>query len=122
MKWLGYPAHVAGAVEAAASTGGQLMPPIMGAGAFLMAEFTNTSYLEIVKVATIPAVMYYLTVLMFVHFQAQKLGLHGLPKDQLPRVGKVLRENLHFLIPVGILVSDILYAWVDPRISYGEAK
>ena len=108
MKRLGYPAHVAGAVEAAASTGGQLMSPIMGAGAFLMAEFTNTSYLEIVKVATIPAVMYYLTVLMFVHFQAQKLGLHGLPKDQLPRVGKVLRENLHFLIPVGILVSALL--------------
>jgi subtilisin family serine protease len=60
--------HVAGAIEAAASTGGQLMPPIMGAGAFLMAEFTNTSYLTIIKVALVPAIMYYLTVLLFVHF------------------------------------------------------
>ncbi len=108
MKRLGYPAHVAGAVEAAASTGGQLMPPIMGAGAFLMAEFTNTSYLKIIQIATIPAVLYYLTVLMFVHFEAQKRGLHGLPRDQLPRAGKVLRENLHFLIPVVILVGALL--------------
>ncbi len=108
MKRLGYPPHVAGAVEAAASTGGQLMPPIMGAGAFLMAEFTNTSYLKIIQIATIPAVLYYLTVLMFVHFEAQKRGLHGLPRDQLPRAGKVLRENLHFLIPVVILVGALL--------------
>ncbi len=108
MKRLGYPAHVAGAVEAAASTGGQLMPPIMGAGAFLMAEFTNTSYLKIIQIATIPAILYYLTVLMFVHFEAQKRGLHGLPRDQLPRAGKVLRENLHFLIPVVILVGALL--------------
>ncbi|MDF1554615.1 MAG: TRAP transporter permease [Deferrisomatales bacterium] len=108
MKRLGYQPHVAGAIEAAASTGGQLMPPIMGAGAFLMAEFTNTSYLHIIKIATLPAILYYLTVLMFVHFQAQKLGLKGLERSKLPRVGAVLRENLHFLIPVGILVSALL--------------
>ncbi len=108
MKRVGYPAHVAGAIEAAASTGGQLMPPIMGAGAFLMAEFTNTSYLEIVKVALVPAVMYYLTVIMFVHFEAQKRGLHGQPRESLPRAGRVLKENLHFLLPVGILVSALL--------------
>ncbi|HHE73837.1 MAG TPA: TRAP transporter fused permease subunit, partial [Desulfobacteraceae bacterium] len=77
MKKVGYRPHVAGAIEAAASTGGQLMPPIMGAGAFLMAEFTNTSYLTIIKVALIPAIMYYLTVLFFVHYEAKKNGLEG---------------------------------------------
>lgn len=108
MKRVGYPAHVAGAVEAAASTGGQLMPPIMGAGAFLMAEFTNTSYLEIVKIAAVPAILYYVTVLMFVHFEAQKLGLKGQPKDQLPNAWEVIKENLHFLIPIVILVTALM--------------
>ena len=104
MKKVGYRPHVAGAIEAAASTGGQLMPPIMGAGAFLMAEFTNTSYLTIVKVALIPAIMYYLTVLMFVHFEAKKYGLKGQPRDTLPKVGAVVKGGLHFLIPVLILI------------------
>jgi TRAP transporter 4TM/12TM fusion protein len=108
MKRVGYPAHVAGAVEAAASTGGQLMPPIMGAGAFLMAEFTGTSYLEIVKIAAVPAILYYITVLMFVHFEAQKRGLKGLPKDQLPNAWVVLKENLHFLIPIVVLISALM--------------
>ena len=104
MKKVGYRPHVAGAIEAAASTGGQLMPPIMGAGAFLMAEFTNTSYLTIVKVALIPAIMYYLTVLIFVHYEAKKYGLKGQPRETLPKVGLVLKGGLHFLIPVGILI------------------
>jgi TRAP transporter 4TM/12TM fusion protein len=72
MKRVGYKPHVAGAIEASASTGGQLMPPIMGAGAFLMAEFTNTSYLHIIKLAIVPAILYYLSVLFFVHFEAKK--------------------------------------------------
>ncbi len=113
MKRVGYAPHVAGAIEAAASTGGQLMPPIMGAGAFLMAEFTNTSYLHIIKVAFIPAVLYYLTVLLFVHFEAKKAGLHGQPRDKLPRALVVLRENLHFLIPVAVLIAALL-AHVSP--------
>ncbi len=104
MKKVGYRPHVAGAIEAAASTGGQLMPPIMGAGAFLMAEFTNTSYLTIIKVALIPAILYYVTVLFFVHYEAKKFGLEGQPKESLPKVGKVVREGLHFIIPVGILI------------------
>ncbi len=104
MKRVGYRPHVAGAIEAAASTGGQLMPPIMGAGAFLMAEFTNTSYLTIIKVALVPAIMYYVTVLFFVHYEAKKHGLEGQPKESLPRVGKVIKEGLHFIIPVLILV------------------
>lgn len=104
MKKVGYRPHVAGAIEAAASTGGQLMPPIMGAGAFLMAEFTNTSYLTIIKVALVPAIMYYVTVLCFVHFEARKHGLKGQPKESLPRPWKVIKEGLHFIIPVIILI------------------
>ena len=104
MKKVGYRPHVAGAIEAAASTGGQLMPPIMGAGAFLMAEFTNTSYLTIIKVALVPAIMYYITVLFFVHYEAKKYGLEGQPKEKLPRIWKVIKEGLHFIIPVAILI------------------
>jgi len=108
MKKIGYKPHVAGGIEAAASTGGQLMPPIMGAGAFLMAEFTDTSYLYIVKIAIIPAVLYYLTTLLFVHIEAKKEGLKGLPKDQLPKFFETLKNGLHFLIPLVILVIALL--------------
>jgi TRAP transporter 4TM/12TM fusion protein len=104
MKKVGYRPHVAGAIEAAASTGGQLMPPIMGAGAFLMAEFTNTSYLTIIKVALVPAILYYVTVLFFVHFEAKKYGLEGQPKENLPKVVTVVKEGLHFILPVLILI------------------
>jgi TRAP transporter 4TM/12TM fusion protein len=104
MKKVGYRPHMAGAIEAAASTGGQLMPPIMGAGAFLMAEFTNTSYLTIIKVALVPAIMYYITVLVFVHYEAKKFGLKGQPKESLPKVLQVARGGLHFIIPVLILI------------------
>ncbi len=108
MKRVGYRPHVAGAIEAAASTGGQLMPPIMGAGAFLMAEFTNTSYLHIIKIAVIPAFLYYMSVLFFVHFEAKKQGFVPLSKDQLPKLGQTLKNGLHFLIPVGILIYVLL--------------
>jgi TRAP transporter 4TM/12TM fusion protein len=116
MKRVGYRPHVAGAIEAAASTGGQLMPPIMGAGAFLMAEFTSTSYLTIIKVALIPAIMYYLTVLFFVHFEAQKQNLRGQPKENLPKIPRVLREGLHFIIPLAILIY-VLMANYSPMMA-----
>ena len=116
MKRVGYRPHVAGAIEAAASTGGQLMPPIMGAGAFLMAEFTSTSYLTIIKVALIPAIMYYLTVLFFVHFEAQKQNLSGQPKENLPKIRSVLREGLHFIIPLAILIY-VLVANYSPMMA-----
>jgi TRAP transporter 4TM/12TM fusion protein len=116
MKRVGYRPHVAGAIEAAASTGGQLMPPIMGAGAFLMAEFTNTSYLTIIKVALVPAIMYYLTVLFFVHFEAQKQNLKGQPKENLPKIPRVLREGLHFIIPLAILIY-VLVANYSPMMA-----
>ena len=116
MKKVGYRPHVAGAIEAAASTGGQLMPPIMGAGAFLMAEFTNTSYLTIIKIALMPAIMYYVTVLFFVHYEAQKFGLMGQPKENLPRAWEVIKNGLHFIIPVAILIY-VLVANYSPMMA-----
>jgi len=104
MKKVGYRPHFAGAVEAAASTGGQLMPPIMGAGAFIMAQWTGISYIKIIAVATIPAVMYFASVAFFVHIEALKFGILPMPKETLPRIGHVLKEGIHFTIPVIILV------------------
>jgi TRAP transporter 4TM/12TM fusion protein len=104
MKKVGYRPHVAGAIEAAASTGGQLMPPIMGAGAFLMAEFTNTSYLTIIKVALVPAIMYYVTVLFFVHFEAKKFGLWANPRKACPGWARWSKKGCIFIIPVLILI------------------
>ncbi|MFH1489667.1 MAG: TRAP transporter permease, partial [Pseudomonadota bacterium] len=108
MKKVGYRPHVAAAIEAAASTGGQLMPPIMGAGAFLMAEFTQTPYLHIVKIAFIPAVLYFFSVILFVHVEAQKEGILGQPRHMLPRLGKTMIQGVHFIIPVGILVAVLI--------------
>ncbi|MBW1782664.1 MAG: TRAP transporter permease [Deltaproteobacteria bacterium] len=108
MKKIGYRPHVAAAVEAAASTGGQLMPPIMGAGAFLMAEFTQTPYLEIIKIAFIPAVLYFFSVILFVHFEAQKEGIWGQPKEVLPKMGETIKKGIHFIVPVGILITVLI--------------
>jgi TRAP transporter 4TM/12TM fusion protein len=104
MKKVGYKPHFAGAVEAAASTGGQLMPPIMGAGAFIMAQWTGISYLKIIAVATIPAIMYFVSVAYFVHIEALKHGITPVPKKDLPRLGHVLKEGIHFTIPVILLI------------------
>ncbi|MBN2420510.1 MAG: TRAP transporter permease [Deltaproteobacteria bacterium] len=104
MKKVGYKPHVAGAIEASASTGGQLMPPIMGAGAFLMAEFTNTSYLHIIKIAVVPAILFYMSVLFFVHFEAKKEGFDPISRSDLPKIGKTLKDGLHFLFPVAVLI------------------
>jgi hypothetical protein len=81
---LGYRPEFAGAVEAAASTGGQIMPPVMGAAAFLMAEFMNVPYAEVVKAAIIPAILYFTGVFVEVHFEAKKCGLRGLSREELP--------------------------------------
>jgi len=104
MKKTGYRPHIAGAIEAAASTGGQIMPPIMGAGAFLMAEFTNTPYLKIVKIAFLPALMYYFATYCFVHFEAKKRGIKPLDPEQLPKLIDVIKRGFHFLIPIAVLV------------------
>jgi TRAP transporter 4TM/12TM fusion protein len=108
MKRIGYRRHVAGAIEAAASTGGQLMPPIMGAGAFLMAEITGTSYLQIIKIAVAPAVLYYLSVLCFVHFEAKREGFKPISAEKLPGFGATLKDGLHFLIPLAVLIYVLM--------------
>jgi TRAP transporter 4TM/12TM fusion protein len=100
MKKLGYRAEFAGAVEAAASTGGQLMPPIMGAAAFLMAEFLNIPYLDVAKAAAIPAVLYFTGIFAGVHFEAKKSGLKGVPRADLPRLLTILKEEGHLFLPL----------------------
>lgn len=109
MKKLGYHKNFAGAVEAAASTGGQLMPPIMGAAAFLMAEFVNIPYMEVVKAAVVPAVLYFIGVFLGVHFEAKKDNLQGTPRSELPPWGKIMKEEGHLAIPlvaiIGLLAS-----------------
>lgn len=100
MKSVGYRKDFAGAVEAAASTGGQILPPVMGAAAFVMAEFLGIPYIRIAAAAAIPAVIYYIAVITMVHLEACKYGLKGLPKERLPKIGKVLRAKGHLIIPI----------------------
>lgn len=103
MKNTGYKAEFAGAVEAAASTGGQIMPPIMGAAAFLMAEYTGIPYARIALLAILPAVIYFMGIYISVHLEAKKLGLKGIPRDQLPKFSKLL-PKLYLLLPLIFLV------------------
>ncbi|WP_428911413.1 TRAP transporter permease [Niallia sp. Krafla_26] len=103
MKNLGYRKEFAGAVEASSSTGGQLMPPIMGAAAFLMAEFIGIPYIEIAKAAAIPAILYFVGVWIVTHFEAKKTGLRGLSKEELPD-RKVILKKLYLLIPIVAIV------------------
>ncbi|HEY8050609.1 MAG TPA: TRAP transporter permease, partial [Ramlibacter sp.] len=104
MKRFGYKAVFAGAVEATSSMGGQIMPPVMGAVAFIMAETLNVPYADIVKAAVIPAVLYYFTVFMMVHLEAGRLRLLGIPKDQCPNPWRAMRENWYLLLPLAVLV------------------
>ncbi len=108
MKRTGYRPAFSGAVEAVASTGGQLMPPIMGAAAFVMAEFLGVSYLTVAGFALLPAVLYYVAVFMAVHFEAKRIGLKGLPKADLPRMKQVLSERGHLFLPLVIIVAVLL--------------
>ena len=108
MMRTGYRPAFAGAVEAVASTGGQLMPPIMGAAAFVMAEFLGVSYLSVAGFAVLPAVLYYLAVFMAVHFEARRIGLKGLPKADLPRMRQVLSERGHLFLPLVVIIAVLL--------------
>lgn len=108
MKRTGYRPAFAGAVEAVASTGGQLMPPIMGAAAFVMAEFLGVSYLAVAAMALLPALLYYVAVFMAVHFEAKRIGLVGLPKADLPRMRQVLSERGHLFLPLVVIVVVLL--------------
>ncbi len=104
----GYRRYFAAAVEAAASTGGTLTPPIMGAGAFIMVELTGTSYTQVIAAAAIPAFLYYVAVMASVHFEAKKQGLVGMSKDQLPNFWRELREGGNVLVPLVLLLALIL--------------
>ena len=108
MKKVGYAPHYAGAVEACASTGGQLMPPIMGAGAFIMSEFLNIPYLSIAAAAVIPAVIYYTAISSNVHIRARRDHLEGIRKEELPVVCEVMKRDGHLLIPVLVIVAALL--------------
>ena len=114
MKSTGYPGEFAGAVEAAASTGGQIMPPIMGAAAFLMAEMVGVPYSNIVVRAILPAVLYFTGIFLMVHLRAQRLGLRGIPKEELPKVRKIL-PKVYLLIPLVALVYLIIAGYTMSR-------
>lgn len=114
MRRIGYRPAFAGSVEAVASTGGQIMPPIMGAAAFVMAEFLGVSYLHVAAAALIPAVLYFLAVFMSVHFEAKRTGMQGLPRADLPRLGTVLKERGHLFLPLLIIIGVLLYGYSAP--------
>ncbi len=117
MKKIGYDKEFAGAVEAAASCGGQILPPVMGAAAFIMAEYLGIPYIKIAISAVIPALLYYLGVITIIHLRASKKGLKGLPKDQLPKASAVLRERGYLLIPLVVL----LYLLISGRTPINAA-
>src|SRR5205814_4637001 len=104
MKRFGYSPIFAGAVEATSSMGGQIMPPVMGAVAFIMAETLNVPYVTIVKAAVIPAILYYLTAFWMVHLEAGRVGLHGLPKSECPNPWDAIRRKWYLLLPLAVLV------------------
>lgn len=115
MKKLGYRPAFAGAVEAAASTGGQLMPPVMGAAAFLMAEFVGVPYFDVVKAAVIPAMLYYIGVWLGVHYEAKKFGLKGTPRDQLPKFKDLFLEKGHLAIPLLVIIYLLVSGYTPMR-------
>ncbi len=116
MKRFGYSSVFAGAVEATASMGGQIMPPVMGAVAFIMAETLNVPYVSIVKAAVIPAVLYYVTAFWMVHLEAGRAGLHGLPKSECPNPWQAIRLKWYLLLPLAVLVF-MLFDGFTPMFS-----
>jgi TRAP transporter 4TM/12TM fusion protein len=110
MKKVGYSRRVSGAVEAAASTGGQIMPPIMGAGAFIMAEITGIPYTEIAVAAIIPAVLYFVSVYFMVDFEAAKLGMRGMSQDELPKFNKMVKQ-VYLFLPILILIYALFQGY-----------
>ena len=111
MKRTGFPPHIAAAVEGAASTGAMIMPPVMGAGAFIMAEMTGIPYLEIIKVAAIPGILFYLSVGVMVYFESRKLGLRGLTKAELPAFGEVMRHRWYLFFPIIVLMGALIIGY-----------
>jgi TRAP transporter 4TM/12TM fusion protein len=114
MKRTGFRPSFAAAVESVASTGGQIMPPIMGAAAFVMAEFLAVSYFQVAMWAIIPAILYFLAVFCAVHFESKRVGLLGLPRADIPRLGTVLRERGHLFIPLLVILFGLFAGYSAP--------
>lgn len=117
MKKVGYPAKIAAATEVAASTNGQLMPPIMGAAAFIIAEYLNLPYMGVVKAAVIPAFVSYFALFYIVHLEARKLGMRGLSEEEIPSLRKTLKEGWHFFVPIGVLIYQLMIVRRTPNLS-----
>jgi TRAP transporter 4TM/12TM fusion protein len=115
MKQSGYRAHIAGAIEAAASTGGQLMPPVMGIAAFLMAEFLQVPYAKVALAALIPALLFYIALFIQVDLEAARRGIERLPEDRIPRPGAVMRAGWYFPIPFIVLVYTLFWLNYEPE-------
>ncbi|MEO0823700.1 MAG: TRAP transporter fused permease subunit, partial [Pseudomonadota bacterium] len=116
MKRMGYPGHLAGGVEAASSAGGQITPPIMGAAAFVMAEFLEVPYTTVVLAALVPALMHYIGVLSIVHFQARRLGLKGMPVEEIPKLLTVLKRGWPTAVPLVVLIY-VLFSGYSPHMA-----
>jgi TRAP transporter 4TM/12TM fusion protein len=114
MKRTGFKPHFAAGVEAVASTGGQIMPPIMGAAAFVMAEFLGVSYATVALWALIPSLLYYAACFGAVHFEAKRQGLVGLPREEVPRLSRVLAERGHLFIPVVVILGGMTLGYSAP--------
>jgi TRAP transporter 4TM/12TM fusion protein len=117
MKKCGYPGKIAAATEVAASTNGQLMPPIMGAAAFIIAEYLGVDYLDVVKAAAVPAFVSYFALFYIAHLEASKLGMKGLPKSDIPRFLTVLRNGFHYLIPLFVLIYELIIVRHSPNLA-----
>jgi TRAP transporter 4TM/12TM fusion protein len=117
MKKIGYPPKKAAATEVAASTDGQLMPPIMGAAAFIIAEYVNVPYVTVVKAAAIPAFVSYFGLFCISHLEASKLGIKGLPKEDLPSFAITLKNGVHYLVPLGMLLYELVILRHSPELA-----
>ncbi len=117
MKKVGYPGKIAAATEVAASTNGQLMPPIMGAAAFIIAEYLSIPYLDVVKAAAIPAFVSYFALFYITHLEASKLGMKGLPKPDIPRFLTVLKNGFYYLIPLFTLIYELMVIRHTPKLA-----
>jgi TRAP transporter 4TM/12TM fusion protein len=121
MKKVGYPPTKAAAVEVAASIDGQLMPPVMGAAAFIIAEYVNVPYVAVIKAALVPALVSYIALLYITHIEACKLGIAGLSREETPRFRDVFPQGAQYLIPIGVLVAELLYFRHSPQMAVFRA-
>jgi TRAP transporter 4TM/12TM fusion protein len=115
MKRAGFPGHLAAGIEAVGSTGGQVAPPVMGAAAFLMAEYLQVPYIDVMMAAIIPAFLYYAALFIQVDLESVKLGILGTPKEDLPTLGSVLRKGWHFVIPFAVLIFGLVQLNWEPE-------